>query len=158
MADTQANRKAFGDPPSGRYGSGRYLQIRVLTLIAGGTRAILDAVWGPWSTGELPLMDKLMRTGTIRPGMLVLADRYFTGYLQVSQIIAAGAHLVFRTPSRRTLPVMTELTVDIDSEASLYRRCGCQQFTRAGDVTLKASLVRATRPDFERVRNDREIN
>jgi transposase InsO family protein len=70
-------------------------------LIASGTRAVLEAVWGPWSVGELPLLDKLMQTGAVRRGMLVLADRYFTGFPQVSQIVRTGAHLIFRTPSRR---------------------------------------------------------
>lgn len=110
VTDTPANRRAFGAPPTGRYGSGRYPQIRVLTVIACGTRAILDAVWGPWSVGELPLLEKLVRGGIIRQGMLVLADRYFTGHPQVSQIIATGADLVFRTPARRKLPVITELS------------------------------------------------
>ena len=109
VADTPANRRAFGAPPSGRYGSGRYPQIRVLTVIACGTRAILDAVWGPWSTGELPLLDKLVRGGAIRGGMLVLADRYFTGHPQVSSIVACGAHLVFRTSVRRVLAPVAEL-------------------------------------------------
>ncbi|WP_308050754.1 IS4 family transposase [Streptomyces sp. TRM72054] len=109
VADTPANRKAFGAPPRGRFGSGRYPQIRVLMLIASGTRAVLEAVWGPWSVGELPLLDKLMQTGAVRRVMLVLADRYFTGFPQVSQIVRTGAHLIFRTPSRRKLPVFTEL-------------------------------------------------
>lgn len=110
VADTPANRRAFGEPPSGRFGSGRYPQVRVLTLVASGTRAVLEAVWGPWSVGELPLLDKLMLTGAVRRGMLVLADRYFTGFPQVSQIVRTGAHVIIRTPSRRTLPVLTELS------------------------------------------------
>src|SRR5437773_5126004 len=38
VADTPANRKAFGSPPRGRIGPGRYQQIRLLALIACGTR------------------------------------------------------------------------------------------------------------------------
>jgi hypothetical protein len=110
IADTPANRRAFGEPPTGRCGGGRYPQIRVLAVIACGTRAILDAVWGPWSTGEMPLLDKLVRGGAIRRGMLVPADRYFTGHPQASQVAATGAHLIFRTPARRVLPPVTELS------------------------------------------------
>ncbi|WP_129798192.1 hypothetical protein [Streptomyces sp. F001] len=55
VADTPANRKAFGAPPRGRFGSGRYPQIRVLMLIASGTRAVLEAVWGPGRKSALPV-------------------------------------------------------------------------------------------------------
>jgi hypothetical protein len=109
VADTPANRLAFGAPPRGRYGSGRYPQARLLTLVCCATRSLLDVVWAPWSVGELPLLDRLLRTGCIRRGMLVLADRYFTGFPQISRIAATGAHLLVRAPSRRTLPVLEEL-------------------------------------------------
>jgi hypothetical protein len=44
VADTPANRKAFGPPPRGGIGPGRYPQIRLLALIACGTWALIDAV------------------------------------------------------------------------------------------------------------------
>jgi hypothetical protein len=109
VADTPANRAAFGPPPRGRGGSGRCPQIRVLMLIATGTRAIVDAAWSRPSTGELSLLDKLIRHGTFRPGMLVLADRYFSGYPQVSRIAATGAHLIFRSQQYRHHPVLRRL-------------------------------------------------
>jgi hypothetical protein len=62
----------------------------VLTLIASGTCTILEAVWGPFATGELTLLSKLVGLGALRPGML-LSDRYFSGHPQIAQIIAVGA-------------------------------------------------------------------
>src|SRR5262249_20878754 len=69
VADTADNRVAFGEPPrNGKGALGRYPKIRLVTLIASGTRAILDAAWGPFAVGELPLLGKLVRRGAIRPG------------------------------------------------------------------------------------------
>src|SRR5689334_15006148 len=71
VADTPANRRAFGDPPGGRIGPGRYPQIRLLSLIACGTRALIDAAWSTVSVGEPLLLDKLVYRGNFHPGMLV---------------------------------------------------------------------------------------
>lgn len=109
VADTPANRKAFGSPPRGGTGPGRYPQIRLLALIACGTRALIDAVWSTVSVGEPLLLDKLVYHGVFRSGMLVLADRYFSGHPQVARIAATGADLIVRVQHRRRLPVLREL-------------------------------------------------
>ena len=109
VADTPANRKAFGNPPRGAIGPGRYPQIRLLALIACGTRALIDAVWSTVSVGEPLLLDKLVYHGVFRSGMLVLADRYFSGHPQVARIAATGADLIVRVQYRRRLPVLREL-------------------------------------------------
>jgi Insertion element 4 transposase N-terminal/Transposase DDE domain len=107
-ADTPANRKAFGSPPRGGIGAGRYPQIRLLALIACGTRALIDAVCATVSTGEPLLLDKLVSHGTVRPGMLVLADRYFSGHPQAARIAATGADLIVRVQHRRRLPALPD--------------------------------------------------
>jgi hypothetical protein len=61
------------------------------------------------STGEPLLLDKLVCHGVFRPGMLVLADRYFSGHPQVARIAATGADLIVRVQHRRRLPVLREL-------------------------------------------------
>ena len=109
VADTAANRRAFGDPPQGGIGSGRYPQIRLLALIACGTRTLIDAVWGTLSIGEPILLDRLVYHGAFRRGMLVLADRYFSGHPQVARIASTGADLIVRVQYRRRLPVLKEL-------------------------------------------------
>src|SRR6266568_273045 len=109
VADTAANRRAFGDPPQGGIGSGRYPQIRLLALIACGTRTLIDAVWGTLSIGEPGLLDRLVYHGVFRRGMLVLADRYFSGHPQVARLASTGADLIVRVQSRRRLPVLKEL-------------------------------------------------
>jgi hypothetical protein len=110
VADTAANRAAFGAPPrNGKGATGPFPKVRLLTLIACGTRTIMEAVWGPFATGELTLLSKLVGLGALRPGMLVLGDRYFSGHPQVAQVIAVGADLVFRAQNNRRLPVLKEL-------------------------------------------------
>jgi hypothetical protein len=109
VADTAANRRAFGDPPRGRIGSGRYPQIRLLALIACGTRTLIEAVWGTLSIGEPILPGRLVYHGVFRRGMLVLADRYFSGHPQVARIASTGADLIVRVQDRRRLPVLKEL-------------------------------------------------
>jgi len=109
VADTAANRKAFGEPPRGRIWPGRYPQIRLLALIACGTRALIDAAWPTVGTGEPLLLDKLAYRGNFRPGMLVLAGRYFSGHPQVARIASTGADLIIRVQYHRRLPVLREL-------------------------------------------------
>jgi hypothetical protein len=110
VPDTPANRAAFGQPPrTGRKVTGPYPKIRLLTLIACGTRTIIDAAWGPFADGELTLLRKLVTRQALHPGMLILADRYFSGHPQVAQITATGADLIIRVQQRRRLPVLTEL-------------------------------------------------
>ncbi|MFF3413049.1 IS4 family transposase, partial [Streptomyces sp. NPDC002742] len=110
VPDTVPNRAAFGPAP-GRSNKdpGRCPQIRVLTLIACGTRAILDAAWGGRSTSEGALLRKLVHGGCLRAGMLVLADRYFSGSAHVATVRATGADLIIRAIANRRLPVLRRL-------------------------------------------------
>ena len=68
VADTPANRAAFGDPPGGRIGPGRYPQIRLLSLIACGTRALIDAAWSTVSTASSCCWTSSSTAGTSIPG------------------------------------------------------------------------------------------
>ena len=61
------------------------------------------------SAGEPLLLDKLVYRGNFHPGMLVLADRYFSGHPQVARIAATGAGLIIRVQCHRRLPVLREL-------------------------------------------------
>jgi hypothetical protein len=54
-----------------------YPQILLVALVACGTRAILDAVFGPRGGGETGHGQRLARS--LRPGMIVLLDRGLSG-------------------------------------------------------------------------------
>jgi len=108
VADSHANRAAFGDPGHTN-GQGRYPQIRLLTLIASGTRAVIDAVWAPVAVSEIALLSKLVFGGALRRGMLVIADRYFDGMAQIHLLAATRADVLVRCKDKRHLAVHTEL-------------------------------------------------
>lgn len=74
-------------------GSG-YPQVRLVTLIATGSRALMGAVFGPITHGETAMTAKL--TETMRPGQIILADRGFDAAWLLERIRATGAHLLVR--------------------------------------------------------------
>ena len=106
-----ANAAAFGAPPSGG-GHGGFPQVRLVTLVACGTRGIIDAVFrgcrAPRAS-EQDLARKLAARGRCRRGMLVIADRNFGGYPVAAALAATGADLLIRVKSSQWLPVLEVL-------------------------------------------------
>jgi hypothetical protein len=119
--NTPQNTAAFGKPGSGRKRSAEkkqdpqqaaaaHPQLRLVTLVACGTRALLDAALGPVrgkGTGEQALARELL--GSVRPGMLLLADRNFYGFGLWRAAAGTGAHLLWRVKASMHLPVVAEL-------------------------------------------------
>ncbi|WP_396277637.1 IS4 family transposase [Glutamicibacter creatinolyticus] len=92
---------------AGHHGGTSYPQARVLALIACGTRSILDAVFGPTSSGETTYTRELLTS--MGPGMIILADRNFAAAALLKQIAATGAHYLVRVKNGRHLPVHQRL-------------------------------------------------
>jgi hypothetical protein len=108
---TAANIAAFGAPPGGG-GDGGYPQVRLVTVAACGTRGIIDAVFRgrrAAAASEQDLARKIAARGRIGPGMLVLADRNFSGYPVAARVAATGADLLFRVKTSQWLPVLERL-------------------------------------------------
>ena len=101
--DTPANLAAFGRVGGGNGPSG-YPMLRMLTVVACGTRTVLDAVFGTLSVGETNYAPKLV--GCLHQGMLLLADRNFAAAELIEQVAATGADLLFRCKTNRQLPVI----------------------------------------------------
>jgi Insertion element 4 transposase N-terminal/Transposase DDE domain len=101
MPDSAANLSCYRRQ-SGTHGGSGYPLLRLLTVVACGTRTIVDAVFGPTSIGETSYAPTLFRC--LRPGMLVLADRNFAAQTLISQIHTAGADLLIRCKDSRALP------------------------------------------------------
>lgn len=109
VPDTPGNAAAFGPPPlAGRDRRGGHPQVRLLALVACGTRTVIDAAFGPRKASEHELAAALARRGKAGPGMLILADRNFSGYPQVSQFFRLGADLIWRVQASRILPRIAE--------------------------------------------------
>jgi hypothetical protein len=106
VPDSPANQ-GLGRSKSGRgEGVGAFPQVRVVGLVEAGTHAIVDAVQGPYSVGEQTLARQLARDrGRLGPGVLLLADRLFTGGELWQQMAATGADLAWRvTCGTKTAP------------------------------------------------------
>jgi len=105
LPDTQANLERFGRPPSSR-GDGRggaFPQVRILGLAECGSHAIVDAAIGAYAVGEQTLAEEVLRS--LRPRMLLLADRGFFSYTLWNKARASGADLLWRIKSSAVLPV-----------------------------------------------------
>ncbi|MFB6396487.1 IS4 family transposase [Polymorphospora lycopeni] len=102
VADSAANLRSFVKHRC-NHGAGGYPTIRFLALVACGTRSVIDAVFGPASTGETGYAARL--AGSLRPGMLLLADRNFAAANLLTHLAGSGADLLVRCKSGRRLPV-----------------------------------------------------
>lgn len=74
VPDTPAVLTGF-TKQAGNHGGTGYPQVRLLTLVACGTRTLIDAVFGPTTSGQTPYAPRLLPS--LRPGMILLADRNF---------------------------------------------------------------------------------
>lgn len=106
VADSAANLVRFGRQTGSHGGSG-YPMLRLVAVVACGTRSVIDAVFGPLRVGELSMAPRLFEC--LRPGMLLLADRNFAVADLITRIHATGAHLLIRCKTGRTLPAIGRL-------------------------------------------------
>jgi hypothetical protein len=106
VADSPANRGVYTTQP-GHHGGSGYPLLRLVALVACGTRSLIDVVFGPTSNGETTMADRL--AASLHAGMLVLCDRNLTTAALTGRIAAAGAHLLGRCKANRKLPVLGRL-------------------------------------------------
>lgn len=88
----------------GNHGGTGYPQIRLLVLLACGTRTVIDAVFGPTTLGETTYTPRLL--ASLHAGMILLADRNFGAAGLLAQIATTGADLLVRLKNGRTMPVL----------------------------------------------------
>jgi hypothetical protein len=89
---------------AGNHGGTGYPQVRLLALVACGTRTIIDAVFGPTTTGETTYTPTLLRS--LHAGMILLADRNFAARGLLADIAATGADVLVRLKNGRKTPVL----------------------------------------------------
>lgn len=102
VADSAANLAVVAKQCC-NHGTGGYPRIRIVALVACGTRTIIDAVFGSATVGELSYASQLARS--LHPGMLILADRYFAAKALWVEFTDTGADLLIRCKTGRRLPV-----------------------------------------------------
>ena len=131
VADTAANRAAFGSPGASR-GASAFPQLRFVALVENGTHVLFGARLGRYAEGETTLAHEVL--AALRPGMLCLADRQFFGHALWLAATATGTDLLWRVKHNLRLPreaVLTDgsyLTTVYPSDKDRRHRpaaCGC---------------------------------
>ena len=108
VPDTEDNEREFGRPGSGR-GEGKtaYPQIQAACLIELGTHAVFDARMDAYAAAETMLIEEMF--GSLRPGMLVLADRHIYSFHRWIKAMDTGADLLWRVTANLILRPMEML-------------------------------------------------
>jgi hypothetical protein len=95
MPDTPENQAVYPQQSGQKPGLG-FPIARLVVLICLGSGAVLYAAMGPYKgkeTGEHALFRQLL--GTLEPGDVVLADRYYGSYWLIALLLAMGVDVVF---------------------------------------------------------------
>jgi hypothetical protein len=123
--DTPANLTVYRKG-GGHHGGTGYPMVRLLALVACGTRTIIDAVFGATSRGETGYAAELV--SAMSSPMIVLADRNFAAADLIDKIAGRGADLLIRVKNGRKLPTC--------------RRCGDGSWiSRIGSIEVR--VIRA---------------
>lgn len=109
VADTVVNDQFFGRPGTAKGERSAFPQVRMVALAECGTHAIFDAEIGPYSSSEATLSRLLV--DRLEPGMVLLADRGFTGFALWQRAAATGADLLWRAKNNVT-PRQIEVLAD----------------------------------------------
>src|SRR5207302_6835641 len=103
VPDTPGHQARLGKGSNQYTAASGYPQIRLVALVACGTRAIIDAVFGPRGGGEIGYGQRLTRS--LRAGMIVLLDRVFASNAFCETVAGTGAALLARLTANRKPPV-----------------------------------------------------
>jgi hypothetical protein len=109
VADSAANLAVYSKH-RGANGGSSYPALRLLALVSCGTRSVVDAVFGPVCDGETTYAARLL--GSLRAGMLLLADRNFGSGPLAAQIRRTEADFLIRVRTGNgspKLPVLRRL-------------------------------------------------
>jgi hypothetical protein len=93
VADEAVNREAFGSPGT-QQGRTGYPQLRFVGLLESGTHVLFGVALGGYKDAEVTLAHEAIRH--LKPGMLCLADRGFSGYPLWAAASRTGAQLLWR--------------------------------------------------------------
>ena len=100
VPDTAANRTVFSGPCNDKR-DGAFPQVRWVVAAESGTGALIEATFGPYTRGEQSMVADLL--GAFTADMLVLADRNFLSHALARDVLATGAHILWRASASFTL-------------------------------------------------------
>jgi len=140
VADSAANLAVYSRHQCGRNGDSGYPMLRLLVLVSCGTRTVIDAVFRPVSDGETTCAPLVL--GSLRQGMLLLADRNFAAGFLAAQVAAARADLLVRVRVGSTAPRLPVLR-RLPDGSWLSRHGGVQVRVLDVRVTVTTSAGRS---------------
>jgi hypothetical protein len=100
LPDTKENAAFFSRPTTDAR-DGAFPQVRWLAAAESETGALLGATFGPYTVGEQTLARDLL--AALGPDMLVLCDRNFLSHALARDVLATGAHILWRASASFTL-------------------------------------------------------
>ncbi|WP_260728005.1 IS4 family transposase [Dactylosporangium roseum] len=106
-ADSAANLTRFSKQRGGRTGGSGYPMLRLVTVMACGTRSVMDAVFGAITCGETTYARDLL--ARLPAGVLLLADRNFAAGHLLKIVTGRQAHLLVRAKTGRGGPKLPML-------------------------------------------------
>ena len=101
MPDTPENQQAYPQNPQQKQGLG-FPIARVVVILSLASGMLSDMATGPYAgkeTGESALLRSLL--GRLKPGDVLLADRYYCSYFMIALLRERGVDLVSRLHQRR---------------------------------------------------------
>lgn len=107
VPDTDANAATFGRHSGRPEAPAGYPMLRLVAIVACGSRTVIDAVFGSYRSGETTYAPAL--AGSLRPGMVLLADRNFAATALITQFAATGADLLIRCKNNRRFTITGHL-------------------------------------------------
>jgi hypothetical protein len=107
VPDDPATRARLGKGSNQYTAACGYPQIRLVALVACGTRAIIDAVFGPTADGESTYATRLLRS--VHEGMIVLLDRGLSSNALLAAVAGTRADFLARLSAARKPPVLARL-------------------------------------------------
>src|SRR6266567_4710098 len=109
VPDEEKNAAFFGRP-SNASRDGAFPQVRWVAAAESGTGALTGAAFGPYTCGEQTQALDLLPC--FAPGMLVLAGRNFLSWSLARDVLATGAHILWRASASFTLRPLRVLPDD----------------------------------------------
>jgi Insertion element 4 transposase N-terminal/Transposase DDE domain len=107
VPDTPGHRARLGKGSNQYTAACGYPQIRLVALVACGTRALIDAVFGPTAVGEPAYLTRLLRS--VHSGMIVLLDRGLSSNALLAATAATRADFLARLSASRKPPILRHL-------------------------------------------------
>jgi hypothetical protein len=102
--DTEENAGYFGY--AGKKGRSAFPFVRMAALAECGTHAIVAAEIGKDGEGEETLTRRILSSGAVEEGMLVMADSGLYSYVNFKMVLDAGADALFRAGAAVELPLL----------------------------------------------------